>query len=114
MMHSSICTMDLRDLLNTNELIHLPVATPLLASSGRYEPKATLWFTTRRRGEQPYALSLPHGDDAVSIQGLPSQLYAILGHGMIRSNEKQCGEVSSLCMQGIVFFHWGTCLFKQL
>jgi hypothetical protein len=51
MMHSSICTMDLRDLLDTNELIHLPVATPLLASSGRYEPKGyvMVYNTSSRR-----------------------------------------------------------------
>jgi hypothetical protein len=67
--------------------------------------KAFLWFTTCRRREQPYALSLLNGDDAVSLQGLPSQFHVLLGHCMVQSNEKQCGEISSLHMQDNVPLH---------
>jgi hypothetical protein len=39
-MHSSIYAMELRNLLDSNELFHLPVATPLLAGGNRHEPKS--------------------------------------------------------------------------
>jgi hypothetical protein len=82
---------------------HLP-ATNYSSSRRQIDTslKGLLWFTTCRRREQPYALSLLNGDDAISLQGLPSQFHVLLGHCMVQSNEKQCGEVSSLYMQDIV------------
>jgi hypothetical protein len=64
-----------------------------------------VWSTTRLRRGQQYAFSLLDGDDAVSLQGLPSQFYAPLAHGMVQSNKKQCSEVGSLFMQDIAALH---------
>jgi hypothetical protein len=47
MMHSSICTMDLRNLSDPNKLIHLHAVAPPLAGSDRHELKSfvhTSWY----------------------------------------------------------------------
>jgi len=42
------------------------------------------------------------GNYAVSIQGVPSHFYTLLGHSMIHLSEKQSREVNILHMQELV------------